>query len=278
MNARLHTLRVMASLAAGLVLACGEPTAAPPVLPVGSVPLIIPRVYAAWWKLTEACSQKTGDIAHVTWYHVPGARSIVVRGREYQGYWYRSTRTIVLAGQSVLDGPLVRHEMLHELSMAREHVREDFAVNCQGVVACESECVDEAGVPDVPAADAPEISLSELDLSVEVTPANPTMLADSGWVAIDVRVANPGAGAWMPLVPIQDNETTFATFGYVVQCLSSCAGGSKNQYTSDARFGLPAQSSRRMVFDRRLAVGTYIVRGTFNSDTTVGVTITVRPQ
>jgi hypothetical protein len=32
-----------------------------------------------------------------------------------------------------------------------------------------------------------------------------------------------------------------------------------------------------MVFDRRLEPGTYVVRGTFNSDTTAAVTITVRP-
>ena len=57
-------------------------------------------------------------------------------GREVGGYWTPGSNSIVLAGNGVLEGSFVRHEMLHALTRApKGHKREDFLDKCGGVVS-----------------------------------------------------------------------------------------------------------------------------------------------
>lgn len=236
-----------------------------------------PRPYASWWATTEACSERQGRFDDVEWYVVPDAKSFSVRGKDYNGVWYESN-AIVIAGGSLLDGKLVRHEMLHALNRGDGHSK-DFVTRCGGIVACVNDCAAEAGEPDMPAATAPEIPTSGLELVLGVSPGDPSVARDSGWVVIQVSVRNnTTADAWARLAPMADAFAS-ETFGYFVECVPSCGREflSRYDFIWDSRFGLPARAVRRAAFDVRLPAGTYAIRGTFNTDTTSAVTVVVRP-
>jgi len=186
-----------------------------PPFPAGAVAMRPPRAYALWWQLTESCSNRSGVLDRIRWYLVPGSTSITVGGHQYQGFWFPQSSVIVLAGKEVLDGQLVRHEMLHALT-GPLHARQYFIDACGGVVACDEECIIDAGGP----AGTPDTTASVVPVSVVVAsshtdPASPSLAHDSGWVAITVSARNPRpAGVWALLSPIPGNPAYSATFGY----------------------------------------------------------------
>ncbi|MFL5608381.1 MAG: hypothetical protein ACJ8AD_18145, partial [Gemmatimonadaceae bacterium] len=47
-----------------LALACSEATA--PDVPTTAVPFAAPARFGVWWRLTQACSAATGDLAAVS--------------------------------------------------------------------------------------------------------------------------------------------------------------------------------------------------------------------
>jgi hypothetical protein len=104
-------------------VACVEP-AAP--LPSNSQRFTAPPVYQLWWSMVQACSGHTGNLAAVEWYVVPGADSISDGSEGVAGYWSSSDNRIVLIGSGEFNGPLVRHEMLHELVRVDGHPRSEF--------------------------------------------------------------------------------------------------------------------------------------------------------
>mgnify|MGYP000751781381 CR=1 FL=1 len=265
--------RIVAIIAAAL--ACGDPVEPP--LPTNAVRMLAPRAYTLWWRLTETCSRIAGDLESINWYVVPGAADITVNGRAYQGYSWPRTNTIVLAGQAVLKGPLVRHEMLHALA-GREHRREYFIDRCDGVVACTDDCAIEAGAPAPPPSDASEIPATALDVMIRIDPAQPSITADSGWIALIVEATNTHPfPIWARLTPVNEGTAAFSTFGYTVDCITACAGGTEYEFVYQDRIGFGSGQTRRQVFDRRLDPGTYQIRGFFNSDTTTSATLMVYP-
>jgi hypothetical protein len=260
---------------AGL-FACHSPTE--PRLPSGAVLMQAALPYAFWWQMTEACAGTTGELASVRWYSVPGTSTIAIDGKDYDGYWFGGSNSIVLAEDAVLDGPLVRHEMLHALVRTPRHERMDFVDNCGGVVACEGQCEAEAGKPGDPAPSTTEIPVDQLEIESVIEPSNPSMASDSGWIAISVVARNPlPDDAWALLAPVGPGSEYSATFGYIIRCVAACEGGTGDGYTyiEGTRFGFPGNSVRRYVFDFQLSPGTYGVRVTFNSDTTDATVITV---
>jgi hypothetical protein len=183
------------SLFLPLLAACGgDVPTAPPSLPFGAVGFTPPAFYQTWWRLTEACSGRTGDMASVSWYIVPGDL-FELDGQFVAGYSVARFNRIVLAGDVASDGPSVRHEMLHQLLGADVggHPRAQFLGACGGTVYCSSKCINDGG--PAPAANPGAISLSpeDLDISVEVTPANPGLANENGRIAMTVLAANRGS-------------------------------------------------------------------------------------
>lgn len=267
------------ALVGGLLLLVTCTFATEPRFPPDAVPLAPMQPYALWWRLTESCSGRTGDLAAVRWYYVPGADTIRVGGQYYHGFWYGDGNRIVLAEKMVLAGSLVRHEMLHALTRKPRHDRGDFVDACGGIVACAVECASEAGAPAVPDANAPEMPLAELTVALRVDTAGTSIGSNGGWIGLEVSARNPrSTGAWALLTPIEGSPFS-ATFGYVVECIAACTGpsGSQYEFVEASRFGFTANAVRRRLFDRQLSPGVYSIRGTFNVDTTTAVTVTVTP-
>lgn len=239
-----------------------------PSFPSAAVRIDAPKVYGLWWQLTESCATRTGDMSRVTWYTVPGTDKINIGGRAVDGYWFPSTRRILLAEKAIYAGQLVRHEMLHALT-GSIHQREYFIDRCDGVVACVGSCLTDAGGPLTVAAGAPVMPLSELAIGVTVQPDTASLSQTDGWVAITVSARNSrAADAWAQLEPIAGNPSASATFGYAITCESACDTGNTGgyDYVMDAKFAFPALHDRRLVFDEHVGAGHYAVQGIFNTD------------
>lgn len=228
-----------------------------------------PRVYEMWWGLTESCSGITADFSRVRWYQIPNASEFVVGDTPAGGYWSSEGNRIVMAGKELLDGPLVRHEMLHALTRAG-HTHEYFIDKCGGVVACEGSCLTEAGDTPLPPADALTIDVTDLAVETSIQPLDASISTDSGWAAFTITARNPrNDPVWVSLRTVAPNEKASATFGYDFQCTSGgCGSGGEYNFVWDDKIGFAAGQTRRYVFDRQVEPGTYTVRGFFNIDTT----------
>jgi len=227
--------------------------------------------------MTEACSGRQGDFSAIHWFVVPNATTFEVRGEQYSGYWF-GDNSIVIASRQLLSGQLVRHEMLHAL-IGPGHSRA-FLDACGGVVACEEECLTEAGGLPVLDSTASAAPVSTLQTELQVQPANPSLSGDSGWVALSVLVHTPKeANVRATLAPIPGVPSYSATFGYdVASCQSTCTGSMGSYFfVAGTVYDFTRGATRRYVFDVRLAPGTHVVRGIFNVDTTVAATFIVRP-
>lgn len=129
------------ALLAALTLACRTdgPTARTElpgdVLALGPLPV----EYDAWWRATEACADRQGDLATVRWFTTPGD-SVRVGTATFDAYWFAAGNTIVVGRAYVRDGPVVRHEMLHALLGRGDHPAEYFQKRCAGVVRCAEAC------------------------------------------------------------------------------------------------------------------------------------------
>lgn len=174
-----------------LLAACGDsPTA--PSLPVGAIELSPPVFYQTWWNLTKACSGGSGSMSDVRWYRVPGVDVFDLNGQLVSGYSATSANQIVLAGNVVNDGPSVRHEMLHQLLGAgvTGHPRSQFLGSCGGTVNCSSRCISDGGPAPATMPGAISLLPADLDISVDVTPATPSLANDDGRIVMIVLAAN----------------------------------------------------------------------------------------
>lgn len=260
-------------LACGACGACGACRDVTPPEIARSTPLAIQAPYALWWAATEACAGTRGDFAAVRWAVVADSTELAADG--HTGSWYAPTNQITLAGNHILDGPLVRHEMLHALLGARytgQHPPEYFRGRCDGVVVCGT-CAAEPAVPPV-APGTPPLVPADLRAHVEVTPAAFPRDSNGGWVLITVSVQNPrplSAVVQLDHVPGVDAAQTFgARFE-----------GEGRLLLPDGvtlRFG-PGQT-RRYVFDVNTsgyAPGPHTAYGTFNTAPGDSAVVTIRP-
>ncbi|MBX6331057.1 MAG: hypothetical protein IRY91_04335, partial [Gemmatimonadaceae bacterium] len=165
-----RALLPLAALLAPPLQGCDDPTFTEPAFPVSAAPLTVPPSYAVWWRVTEQCAGRTGDFAAVHWYVIPGVSDFKVGGESYNGYWWLGGNRIVLAGGSVDDGSLVRHEMLHAIIGHDGHPHAYFVTRCGGVVVCAVECRTEAGSPPTGSPAAPIVDASRLDVTTQVAP------------------------------------------------------------------------------------------------------------
>ena len=186
--------RVLLSCAVmAIAAACHDRLTA--VLPSGAERFSAPAAYRLWWQMVETCSGRSASFDRVQWYVVPGAESLSSTDGGIQGEWFTDGNRIVLAGDSQLDGSLVRHEMLHSLlgPAAANHPRDQFLGRCGGVVVCDERCVADAGPPAKLPSNTPVVSGDSIEVGAEITPIAPSGSSYDGFFAISITARNPAA-------------------------------------------------------------------------------------
>lgn len=244
-----------------------------PAFPAGAVPLELPPPYRLWWAIAEQCSGVTAPFESVRWYHVPEAQAVEMNGETHQGFWFAEGNRIVLAGGSVLRGPLVRHEMLHALLNVSGHPATQFTGRCAGFVACEGECLADGGAAVLPGPGAPVLSPRDLLLSAKVVPSVSSLVADDGWTALVIEVRNPRSVAvWAQLDPVEPGHPASPTFGWAVG-----DGEEGYAFVWDTLLAFGAGETQRLVQDVRLPAGGHKVHALFNADTIAILPVRVSP-
>lgn len=276
----LGRLGIAAALCAGLAT-CRFPTA--PALPGGAEYLPPPAVYARWWEMTQSCSGVQGALGDVTFYQVPGVADFESGGRRVVGYWTSGGNEIVLAGDAVLDGASVRHEMLHALIRIGGHPRDQYLEKCAGVVACGTQCIADAGAP--PPADPAALTVSPdaLEVTAEVAPATPTSTHDGGFFVVSVAVRNT---LDQPVVArLGATNARALSFQYDVRGAAAGIVGAELVLDPSAVTFAPHEVKRQL-FDfsigndlaaRRLPPGSYTVVGAYGSHRSGTMPVTVGP-
>ncbi len=89
------------------------------------------ELYNEWWRKTEACSGRTGDMSQVTFYAVDApSGAIGLHGAVAHGWWVRQGNRIYLPANGLSEEWLVRHEMLHALLRRGSHPNKEFVAAC----------------------------------------------------------------------------------------------------------------------------------------------------
>lgn len=123
------------TLSASLLLvgACAIPRAGgAPVAPVErawAVPTL--ELYEEWWRRTEECAGRKGDMSRVTFYAVDSPSGSISLGPDVaHGWWVRKGNRIYLPANALGEEWLVRHEMLHALLQRGAHPSDLFVEAC----------------------------------------------------------------------------------------------------------------------------------------------------
>lgn len=279
-----------ALLSVPLLAACDAATA-PVRRPGGQPPMqrfAPPAVYDLWWSMARECSGRRGSLAGVGWYVVPGTRSIAVNGKSYKGYWYASGNRVVLAEAAVLDGPLVRHEMLHALTGRGGHERGDFLERCGGVVSCEGECLEEAGTLPPPDLGLTRVGPQALEIDVVLSPQTPSRVLFSGHFTMTVTARNPFGHPVLVGLPPPGDAGPSVTFEYRVEYQGGYTQNNERLWDNGVtRFA--AGETKQRIFDFRmidapgiagnggLGPGSYTFRGAYGDHWAPPPTITLSP-
>lgn len=215
------------------------------VLPSGSEPFSAPAAYRLWWQMAETCSGRSASFDRVQWFVVPGARSLSSTDAGLQGEWFADGNRIVLAGESQMDGSLVRHEMLHSLlgNTSVNHPRDQFLGRCGGVVACDERCVADAGPPPALPSNTPVVTGDSMEVGVEVTPAAPSASTYDGYFAVAITARNPATHPVIVRLPELDY-----TYRYSVVAPSFGLEGAGSPVDVGATHFAPGET-KRYVFD-----------------------------
>ncbi len=252
-----------------------------PALPAGSMTFAAPTIYRTWWQMVEACSGVQSDLAAVSWYEVPNTTTIPLEGTSgVGGYWSDASDEIVLASAVVLDGGLVRHEMLHALLRVGTHPRSECRQKGGGTVDCDAVCIADAGPAPAPDPASTTITPDKLRISIVVAPAAPNAATNDGFFAVTVFATNATGGP--VIVSLPDRSATYpgATFGYHLQAPTGGVGG--NLIVLDrAVVDFASGETKRYVFDFRiqspawagLVPGTYSVGGSFGQQWSYDTTL-----
>lgn len=255
-----------------------------PGLPAGAERMDPPPVYAEWWRMTEACSARSGDFSEISWYVVPGARAISSGDtREVQGIWM-GNNGIVIAGESVRSGPLVRHEMLHAIRQQGSHPRGDFVDRCGGVVACEKECLDKEKAPH-PDPTALVVDTSKMEIEISVWPVIASASDPEGYLRLTVTARNPSSRSVIVRLPESGDAGPSASFSWEIRTRGSTMWLDERAWAPEVtRFG-PGETKQH-VFDFwttgtswqwPLAAGTHEFRGAYGDRWASPVSVTIAP-
>ena len=196
--------------------------------------------------MVESCSGLQGSLSDVSWYQVPGSETVAHSGDEVAGYWAYVTNRIVLGGEAILDGQVVRHEMLHALvRQLKGHPREYFLDRCAGLVVCGSACIADAGPAPSIDATIPRVTSEVLKLFVAIEPNPPTSATDGGVFAVIVSATNPNS---YPIVVSPGPNAQNHTFFYTLIGPAGGISGSVDALDSSTRY-FAAGETKRQYFD-----------------------------
>lgn len=238
--------RILGSAAVVIIASCGLFADSP--LPNGSSRFTPLPVYAAWWTLVEQCSGHTGSFATVTWYEVAGVDQFMWNGQAVSGFWSTNGRRVVLAGNAVMDGSTVRHEMLHALLGVGGHPRSAFLGTCAGVVACTSLCVVEAGNAPPPDPAWAVVPPESLQVGGSISPARPSSGVNGGAFALTVTVTNTrGQGVVVALRPSSDAGPS-GSFSWEARYPSFTASYDERAWDPSVTYFAPGET-KQMIFD-----------------------------
>jgi hypothetical protein len=222
-------------------------------LPNGAQSFDPPAIYQQWWNLTEECSGLSGSFGDVKWYRVEGeSRFPIGEGALANGAWEKDGNRIILAGDAVLAGDLVRHEMLHSLLKAAGHPRSAFVGKCDGTVVCTDRCLSEGGEAAPPDPSADSVSPSVLDVNATITPSAPSSSILDGNFTMIVTAKNRSA---VPVI-IRTPRFGFApvTFSFLVFSQTFSSGAAiQAEAPESTRFA--ASEEKQFVFDFHIGFG-----------------------
>lgn len=254
-------------------------------LPAGSERFDPPAEYQLWWRMTESCSGLRGSFADVDWSVVPGAESLPGNDSERAAEWFEIGNRIVVAGHYMLDGSLIRHEMLHALLRADGHPRFAFLERCAGTVVCADECMHDAGPAPVPPAGTPIVLPNALEIGIAVEPAPVSTSTFGGYFTLVVTAHNPANHAVVvDLSPYRG--TPGQSFSYDLTTREHLLVGINFNYADDPENTFfRARETKRAAFDLfagphalgGIEPGSYIAYGFFGRALSDSLVVNVSP-
>jgi hypothetical protein len=246
--------------------ACGQ--LVDPPLPSEAQRYAAPGVYARWWAMTEACSALSAPLASIVWYDAPKVDNPAAASEPITGYWSMASNRIVIREDAVLEGGVVRHEMLHALLKSGGHPRQFFLGKCAGVVDCADDCIADGGLPRPVDPSSVLVTPDDLEVNASVDPPSPSATVGDGFFEFTVTVRNPSSKPVVVALPTPRFADDLAsTFGYDIR--GPFGGGSSGFRIHDSsvvRFQ-PGEI-KRQVFDFRLlglfaSPGMYTAAGSY---------------
>ncbi|MEP6618582.1 MAG: hypothetical protein ABJE47_04690 [bacterium] len=207
-------------------------------------------------------------MASVSWFQVPGTATIRKNGQEADGYWSLHSNQILLAGDKLYDGQVVRHEMLHALLRGGGHPRSQFLGRCAGLVDCGGICIE--GSPPPEDLQAVAVPPDSLDITVEITPSRPGAQVDRGVFTVTVAARNK---AQYPVVVAIPHRSDAHATSFAFDLRGPTGGWSSGAFVFDpSGQAFAAGETKRYLFDfvmgndmalRRPPPGLYSVRGAY---------------
>jgi hypothetical protein len=235
--------------------------------------------------MTEACSGRTGKLGDIEWYVVPGATSVRNAGIDVAGFWSSNDNSIVLPGESQMDGSVVRHEMLHALLFGGGHPRSLFLGTCGGIVACVDACVDDAGPPPAPSVNTPRVPPDSIEIGLEIVPAAPGGAEFGGYFTLTVTARNPANHAVVVVLPSSDGGQWRESFAWSMSSSTNNIGENVLAYDPEVTY-FAAGETKRQVFDchvngdedyEAVPPGQYVVDGSYGGKKATARTLTLAP-
>jgi hypothetical protein len=194
-------------------ISCGGLT--DPALPPDAQLFVAPPVYARWWAMMESCSGLRGSLDQISWYSTPSPLQNPENAEEYiEGYWSRASNRVVLISNDTVDGGTVRHEMLHALVRTGGHPRAMFLQKCGGLVDCGLDCIREGGPAAPVPSGTPNVFPTDMEVTSDVSPANPSALIDGGLATFTISVHNPFSHPVVVVLPRRTADISLTSYRF----------------------------------------------------------------
>ena len=240
-----------------------------PVLPKDAMEFSPPPVYSAWWNMTQTCSRLTGSLGAVTWYTTDEVVHDISSGDVIAGYWVPGSNRIVLNSAVMMDGGIVRHEMLHALIRHGGHPRNQFLGNCAGTVDCERACAADAGPYPNPPETPLHVGTESIETTLVVDPTAPSHGVDEGRFSITVMTHNL-TSHWITVTPASGVDP-LQTFAIDVHGTNGATGHDQNRVDPSETIFAPNETKKHVFdlvigdypFGNQLLPGDYVARGAF---------------
>jgi hypothetical protein len=235
-----------------------------------------PPVYSTWWRMAKSCSGLTGSLESITWLKTDQQMIDSKTGERIAGYWNSSSNRIVLSTNAMLEGGIVRHEMLHSLLRRGGHPRNQFLGKCLGTVDCQGNCIRDAGPYPNPPITPIHVTGDSINIGVEINPATPRSTIDDGFFSITVSVQNSTKhwvtvpSFWSTIFPEHVDSTS--TFSFHIRGATGGIQGGELRFDQSEWIFAPGETKKQVfdfvigndLFERKPPPGTYMVKGGYS--------------